>query len=204
MRNKFTLLDELTQLSRKAEYDLDLDAGLRGATRNDPGSGRPQSAGGECPVIIHSSPCAHQVRPPGGMCAWSGNARIDERTGLLTFSYVSNILGIQVIQTDIMTMRLETAATIMAQLGNETRLKIVRQLVKAGEDGMMVGELQAQLSIPASTLSHHISHLRHAGLLEQHREGTSLYCVMNYKTMDAAIRFLTEQCCANEKSNRAA
>jgi DNA-binding transcriptional ArsR family regulator len=101
-------------------------------------------------------------------------------------------------------MKLGTAAGIMAQLGNETRLKIVRLLVKAGEDGMTVGDLQSQLSIPASTLSHHISHLRHAGLLEQHREGTTLYCVMNYETMDAVVRFLTEQCCTNAKSSHAA
>lgn len=101
-------------------------------------------------------------------------------------------------------MRLETAAGIMAQLGNETRLRIVRHLVRAGEDGMAVGALQDLLSIPASTLSHHISHLRHAGLLEQRREGTTLYCVLNYATMNAAVTFLTEQCCANAGSNRAA
>jgi len=101
-------------------------------------------------------------------------------------------------------MKLETAAGIMAQLGNETRLKIVRHLVKAGEEGLTVGDLQERLGIPGSTLSHHISHLRHVGLLDQRREGTTLFCFMNYKTMDNAVRFLTEQCCANARSSRAA
>lgn len=101
-------------------------------------------------------------------------------------------------------MKLQTAAGLMAQLGNETRLKIVRHLVKAGEEGLTVGDLQDRLGIPGSTLSHHISHLRQVGLLDQRREGTTLFCFMNYKTMDDAVRFLTEQCCADARSNRAA
>lgn len=101
-------------------------------------------------------------------------------------------------------MKLETAAKVLGQLGNETRLKIVRYLVRAGEDGVPVGELQGHLSVPASTLSHHLSHLKHAGLITQHREGTTLFCVANYKTLDNTVKFLTEQCCANAGSSRAA
>ena len=101
-------------------------------------------------------------------------------------------------------MKLDTAAEVLSQLGNETRLKIVRYLVKAGEDGAPVGELQGHLSVPASTLSHHLSNLKHAGLIKQHREGTTLFCVANYKTLDGVVRFLTEQCCVNARSGRAA
>lgn len=101
-------------------------------------------------------------------------------------------------------MRLEAAAEILGQLGNETRLRIVRYLVKAGEHGAAVGELQEHLSIPASTLSHHVSHLKRAGLIKQRREGTTLYCIVNYRTMDAAVEFLTNQCCVNAKSRRRA
>lgn len=101
-------------------------------------------------------------------------------------------------------MKLETAAEILGQLGNETRLRIVRHLVKAGGDGLSVGELQDHLSIPASTLSHHINHLKHAGLIEQRREGTTLYCSVNYRMVDATVKFLTEQCCVNAKSSRRA
>lgn len=101
-------------------------------------------------------------------------------------------------------MRFQAAARILGQLGNETRLRIVRCLVKAGEDGVPVGDLQVHLSIPASTLSHHLSHLKHAGLITQRREGTTLYCVMNYDTMNATVKFLTDQCCVNAASSRAA
>lgn len=101
-------------------------------------------------------------------------------------------------------MKLEIAADVLGQLGNETRLRIVRHLVKAGEDGVPVGELQARLSIPGSTLSHHLNHLKHAGLIQQRREGTTLYCVMRYETMENVIRFLTDKCCVNAGATRAA
>jgi len=101
-------------------------------------------------------------------------------------------------------MKLEKAAEILEQLGSETRLRIVRHLVKAGEDGMPVGDLQARLSIPGSTLSHHLSHLKQAGLIHQRRDGTTLYCVMQYEMMESVIRFLTDKCCVNARASRAA
>lgn len=99
-------------------------------------------------------------------------------------------------------MKVDAAAKILGQLGNETRLRIVRHLVKAGDEGVPVGELQEHLSIPASTLSHHISHLKNAGLVEQRREGTTLYCSLHYRAMDATVKFLMDQCCVNAKSKR--
>lgn len=101
-------------------------------------------------------------------------------------------------------MKLDTAARILGQLGNETRLRIVRHLVKAGADGVPVGELQEHLSVPASTLSHHLNHLKHAGLIEQRREGTTLYCVVDFGTMNAVAKFLTDECCVNARKSRAA
>jgi ArsR family transcriptional regulator, arsenate/arsenite/antimonite-responsive transcriptional repressor len=101
-------------------------------------------------------------------------------------------------------MDLLSATRILGQLGNKTRLEIVRYLVKAGEDGVPVGDLQEHLSIPASTLSHHLNHLKHAGLIEQRRQGTTLFCVLSYGTMDAVVNFLTEECCVNANSTRAA
>lgn len=101
-------------------------------------------------------------------------------------------------------MKHRTAALILGQLGNETRLRIVRHLVKAGEDGAPVGELQQRLSIPASTLSHHLSHLKNAGLIEQRREGRTLYCILNYRTINAVTEFLTEECCVNAGKPHAA
>ena len=89
-----------------------------------------------------------------------------------------------------------TAASLLSQLGNMTRLKIVRELVQVGEGGMPVGEIRNILDIPNSTLSHHLSHLRGVGLVRQEREGTVLRCFVNYDHIDGIVSFLTEHCCA--------
>lgn len=94
-----------------------------------------------------------------------------------------------------MSLDLDTAALLLGQLGNTTRLKVVRALVKAGPQGMIVGQLQQALEVPNSTLSHHLSHLRHVGLIDQIREGTVLRCTVDYRRIDAIVSFLTDECC---------
>ena len=93
-----------------------------------------------------------------------------------------------------------TAASLLSQLGNMTRLKIVRELVQVGEGGMPVGEIRNILDIPNSTLSHHMSHLRGVGLVRQEREGTVLRCFVNYDHIDGIVSFLTEHCCAADST----
>ena len=68
------------------------------------------------------------------------------------------------------------AADILSQLGNATRLDITRLLVRADEKGMLVGELQKSLKIPASTLSHHLNALKSVGLVSQERLSNQLFC----------------------------
>ncbi len=88
------------------------------------------------------------------------------------------------------------AARCLEKLGNSTRLEVFRLLVRAGEDGLPVGEIQEHLAIPASTLSHHLAHLVSAGLVHQEREGRVLRCRPDYRLMEQVIGFLTEECCA--------
>ena len=90
----------------------------------------------------------------------------------------------------------DIAASLLSQLGNTTRLKIVRELVRAGDAGKPVGEIRSVLDIPNSTLSHHLSHLRNVGLIRQKREGTVLRCFVNYDHIDGIVSFLTEECCS--------
>ncbi|MGD9326404.1 MAG: metalloregulator ArsR/SmtB family transcription factor [Desulfobacterales bacterium] len=100
----------------------------------------------------------------------------------------------------------DTAASLLSQLGNITRLKIVRELVRAGDAGKPVGEIRNVLDIPNSTLSHHLSHLRNVGLIRQEREKTVLRCFIDYEYIDGIVAFLTEECCAADsnyiKSNK--
>lgn len=95
---------------------------------------------------------------------------------------------------------LTKAAAGLEALGNPTRLEIYRFLVRAGEDGRLVGAIQETVGIPASTLSHHLKHLESVGLVRRRREGTRHFCTANYAAMDALIAFLTEECCADASS----
>jgi ArsR family transcriptional regulator, arsenate/arsenite/antimonite-responsive transcriptional repressor len=94
-------------------------------------------------------------------------------------------------------MDVDTAALYLSQMGNVTRLKIIRLLVRAGDKGLAVGDIQRKLTIPGSTLSHHLSHLRHAGLIHQEREATVLRCCVHYDKIQDIVEFLTEECCTD-------
>lgn len=94
-------------------------------------------------------------------------------------------------------MKIEDAAAKLEALGNPTRLKIYRALVRAGDAGMPVGRLQDKLKIAPSTLSHHVKALVVAGLINQVREATTLVCHANYPVMQGLVDFLVAECCAD-------
>lgn len=93
-------------------------------------------------------------------------------------------------------MELEVVAKALKELGHPTRLAIFKRLVKSGHQGIAVGEVQEELGIPGSTLSHHLSSLTSAGLISQRREGRVLYCVAAYNQLEEVISFLQEECCS--------
>ena len=93
-------------------------------------------------------------------------------------------------------MKLDDAAARLEALGNPTRLKVYRLLVRAGAEGLPVGRLQAKIDIAASTLSHHLKALVAVGLVTQTREGTTLVCHTNYDMMRGLIDYMVEECCA--------
>ena len=94
-------------------------------------------------------------------------------------------------------MDIERAARQLEALGKPTRLRIYRALVRAGDEGLPVGRLQERLSIPASTLSHHLRQLVATGLITQERVATTLICRADYAAMRAVIGFLADECCAD-------
>jgi DNA-binding transcriptional ArsR family regulator len=95
-------------------------------------------------------------------------------------------------------MKLDTAALILSKIGNPTRLRIVRLLVRAGDQGMPVGAIQKELQIPGSTLTHHITHLKNAGLIRQQRQQATLFCIMEYERLNQLVAYLTEECCIDD------
>lgn len=98
-------------------------------------------------------------------------------------------------------MKLDDAAAHLEALGNPTRLKIYRALVRAGESGLAVGRLQDKLKIAPSTLSHHIKTLVIVGLVNQVRDSTTLVCHANYDVMRGLVDFLVAECCADTAEN---
>jgi DNA-binding transcriptional ArsR family regulator len=94
-------------------------------------------------------------------------------------------------------MKIDDVANRLEALGNPTRLKIYRTLVRAGEPGLAVGRLQEKLKIAPSTLSHHVKTLVSAGLIRQLREATTLICHANYDVMRDLVEYMVEECCAD-------
>lgn len=86
-------------------------------------------------------------------------------------------------------------ARALAALGHEARLAIYRLLVRAGEEGLNVGEIGAHLKMPASTLAHHLSTLVAAGLVIQERHGREVVNRADYDAMRRTVGFLTDKCC---------
>ncbi|MEG3638690.1 ArsR/SmtB family transcription factor [Magnetococcus sp. PR-3] len=98
-------------------------------------------------------------------------------------------------------MEHDDAAKRLAELGNSTRLAIFRLLVKAGPEGLPVGQIQLELDIPGSTLSHHISRLVRVGLVVQARESRTLHCLPQYQALTELIDYLQLECCSGLGKN---
>ena len=88
------------------------------------------------------------------------------------------------------------AANGMAALGNRTRLKLYRLLVKAGNAGLNAGDIQARIRVPASTLAHHLATLTRAGLVVQERRGREVISRADYDAVEGLVDYLTRECCA--------
>jgi len=93
-------------------------------------------------------------------------------------------------------MDIEIAARRLAELGNPTRLQIVRLLVQAGGEGLAIGELQTRLGVPASTLAFHLRGLVTASLVKQERQGRTVLCTIDSRAINLTLAFVKENCCA--------
>jgi ArsR family transcriptional regulator, arsenate/arsenite/antimonite-responsive transcriptional repressor len=90
----------------------------------------------------------------------------------------------------------QKAADALAALGNRTRLRIFKLLVRAGREGTNIGTLQKHLGIPATTLAHHLATLTEAGLMDQERRGREVICTSNYKALNDVLAYVKAECCA--------
>jgi ArsR family transcriptional regulator, arsenate/arsenite/antimonite-responsive transcriptional repressor len=91
-------------------------------------------------------------------------------------------------------------AEMFSAIGNDARLRIMRLLLSAHPDGMIVGDVQSELGIPNSTLSHHLDKLKNEGLVKVRREGTFLWYMANTEALGEILAFLYSECCTRNKA----
>jgi ArsR family transcriptional regulator, arsenate/arsenite/antimonite-responsive transcriptional repressor len=91
-------------------------------------------------------------------------------------------------------------ADMFSAMGTEPRLRIMQLLLSAHPAGLVVGEIQTELDIPNSTLSHHLEKLKTEGLIEVQREGTFLRCTANTDALQELLQFLYAECCTRNKA----
>jgi len=96
--------------------------------------------------------------------------------------------------------RVAKYADMFSAMGTEPRLRIMQLLLSAHPDGLVVGDIQSELEIPNSTLSHHLEKLKSEGLVEVQREGTFLRCTANTAALQELLQFLYAECCTRNKA----
>ena len=91
----------------------------------------------------------------------------------------------------------KNAARGFAAVGSESRLSVLLSLVKAGNNGLTVGEIKNRLKIPASTLAHHLRHLAYAELIVQEKRGREVINLANFEYIESLGEYILSVCCAD-------
>ena len=96
--------------------------------------------------------------------------------------------------------RVAKYADMFSAMGTEPRLRIMQLLLSAHPEGLVVSDIQSELEIPNSTLSHHLDKLRTEDLVEVKREGTFLRYTANTGALQELLQFLYAECCTRNKA----
>src|SRR5580693_3333469 len=91
-------------------------------------------------------------------------------------------------------------ADMLSAMGSEPRLRIMQLLLCAHPDGLVVGDIQSELDVPNSTLSHHLEKLKNEGLVNVRRESTFLRYTANTVALEELLQFLYAECCTRNKA----
>ena len=91
-------------------------------------------------------------------------------------------------------------ADMFSAMGTEPRLRIMQLLLSAHPDGLVVGEIQSELGIPNSTLSHHLEKLKNEDLVRVRRDSTFLWYTANTEVLQDLLGFLYAECCTRNKA----
>ena len=106
----------------------------------------------------------------------------------------------QATQTQKIDEQVARYADMFSAMGTEPRLRIMRALLSAHPEGLVVGDIQEELEIPNSTLSHHLDKLRNEGLVQVRRESTFLRYTANTEALQDLLQFLYAECCTRNRA----
>ncbi len=104
----------------------------------------------------------------------------------------------------IKTMKMSDALSVLGALAQESRLTIVRHLIRTGPEGAPAGQIADALGLHVATLSFHLAALRQAGLVVARRESRSIIYTADFRRMSDLIGYLTENCCTAGPADRKA
>jgi DNA-binding transcriptional ArsR family regulator len=125
------------------------------------------------------------------------------RTGVVSLDnrpYFRNYRSVPTTPATNTTEDVAKFADMFAAMGTEPRLRIMQLLLAAHPDGLVVGEIQGELDIPNSTLSHHLEKLKNEELVIVRRESTFMRYTANTEVLQRLLRFLYAECCTRNKA----
>jgi DNA-binding transcriptional ArsR family regulator len=150
-----------------------------------------------------------RIQPNAGICrlpCGKGLARAQDRTQVShdarknALAKAANDWYREVVKRTAKTRDMADFADMFAAMGAEQRLQIMRLLLSAHPNGMVVGDILAELQIAPSTLSHHLEKLKHEGLVSVRRDAQFLWYTANTETLEDLITFLYSECCSRSKA----
>jgi len=117
-----------------------------------------------------------------------------------TLRYFCNYRNMKTIQARPNHEQVARFADMFSAMGTEPRLRIMQLLLSAHPEGLVVGDIQDEIDIPNSTLSHHLDKLKNEGLVNVQRESTFLRYTANTEVLQELLRFLYSECCTRNKA----
>lgn len=172
-------------------------------TRSHEGERASHSSGHEAQV--EAGPCGHPLEPnrlTGESSSSEKCAPFDlDQDDVVRYFYLNGSMKARLrIMKPTNPEQVVRYADMFAALGAEARLRIVQLLLSAHPVGRVVGEIQRELGLSASNLSHHLDKLKNEGLVQVDREGTYLRCRANADGLQQLLGFLYSECCARSKA----
>jgi DNA-binding transcriptional ArsR family regulator len=132
--------------------------------------------------------------------AWSGNFERRAHSGLDFHPYFYKYRNMTKAELKRNAEHVAKYADMFSAMGTEPRLRIMQALLSAHPEGLVVGDIQEELDIPNSTLSHHLDKLKNEGLVRVRRESTFLRYTANVEALQELLRFLYAECCTRNKA----